>query len=60
MAKYSIEFKKEVVENYKKNGAAETIRVYNVSKRSVYYWTSKYESGDLMRKKNETYSGEKN
>ncbi len=59
MAKYSKVFKKEVVEHYKKYGAAETIRVYNVSKRSVYYWTSKYESGDLMRKKNETYSAEK-
>jgi transposase len=59
MAKYSIEFKKEVVEHYKKYGAAETIRVYNISNRSVNYWNSKYESGDLMRKKNETYSAEK-
>jgi len=59
MAKYSIEFKKKVVEHFKKYGAAETIRAYNVSKRSVYYWTNKHESGDLMRKKNETYSAEK-
>lgn len=59
MAKYTIDFKKEVVEHFKKYGAAETIRAYNVSKRSVYYWTSKYESGDLMRKKTETYSAEK-
>ena len=59
MARYTIEFKKKVIEHFKKYGAAETIRVYNVSKRSVYYWTSKHESGDLMRKENETYSGEK-
>lgn len=59
MAKYSIEFKKKVVNHYKKYGAAETIRVYNVSKKSLYFWISKHESGDLMRKKNETYSAEK-
>jgi transposase-like protein len=33
MAKYSIEFKKEVVEHYKKYGAAETISVYNISNK---------------------------
>ena len=59
MARYTIEFKKKVIEHFKKYGAAETIRVYNVSKRSVYYWTSKYESGGLMRKEKETYSPEK-
>ncbi len=59
MAKYTIEFKKKVIEHFEKYGAAETIRVYNVSKRSVYYWTSKHESGGLMRKEKETYSPEK-
>jgi len=59
MAKYSIEFKKKVIEHFKIYGAASAIRVYNISKRSVYYWTSKHESGDLMRKENETYSAEK-
>jgi len=59
MAKHTIEFKKKVIEHFKKYGAAETIRVYNVSKRSVYYWTSEHESGCLMRKEKETYSPEK-
>ena len=55
MEQYKKEFKIKVLEHFKKYGVEDTLRVYNVSKRAVYYWKRKHESGGLMRKKSESY-----
>jgi len=56
MAKYSIEFKKEVISFYKVNGQSDTLRVYNVSNTALRKWLRQSESGEYMRKKNKQYT----
>lgn len=56
MAKYSVGFKKEVISFYRKNGARETIRVYNMCKATLYKWMIKSESWDFMRKPYKNYT----
>lgn len=59
MAKYEIEFKRKAAEHYLKNGISSTIKMYNVSNKTVYKWVRQLESEGFMRKKNESYSVEK-
>ncbi len=56
MSKYTIGFKKKVVDFYKDNGQCETLRVYNISKTALRLWIYKSESDGFMRKKNKHYS----
>lgn len=58
MAKHSTEFKLKVLKYYEKYGIEDTLRVYNISKLSVYRWIERYESGDFMRNKKMTYTVE--
>ena len=56
MAKYSIEFKKEVVKYYKNNGFSDTLRVYNISNSAIRKWVRQSESDGFMKKKSKHYS----
>ena len=59
MAKYQVDYKKEVVEYYKTHGKAATMKKYNVSNTAIYNWYNKYEkhgNGGLQRKKTKAYT----
>jgi len=56
MSKYEIEFKKEVVEFYKKNGFTFTIKKYNISNTALRKWIRDYEGGTFMRKQSNNYT----
>lgn len=47
---YSIQFKTEVVRFFHKHGIAKTIKNYNLSKSSIYYWSEHYLLGKDLAK----------
>ena len=59
MAKYEMEFKRKAAEHYVKNGLSSTVKLYNVSRNTIYKWSRQLECEGFMRKKNEDYSVEK-
>ena len=56
MAKYTIDYKLEVLDFYKENTFSETIKVYNISNTALKTWSRKYRDGTLMRKQNKKYT----
>src|SRR6056297_3111874 len=56
MAKYTIDYKLEVLDFYKENTFSETIKVYNISNTALKTWSRKYRDGTLMRKQNKSIS----
>ncbi|MCM1992540.1 IS3 family transposase [Oceanirhabdus seepicola] len=44
MAKYTMEFKLEVVKYFKENGKAETVKKYNISNTAIYKWEHLYDT----------------
>lgn len=58
MAKYSVEFKLEVVNSYHTIGLSATCRKYSLSTSTIQRWIRKRESVGFMRKKVKTYTRE--
>lgn len=56
MARYTLEFKFEVMKYYEKNGFNDTLRLYNISDTALVKWKRQMESGNFMRKNTKTYS----
>lgn len=59
MAKYSVQFKQDVVTYYYKNGLSATMKKFNLNYNSILYnWVRKSETVGFMRKNNKTYTNE--
>ena len=56
MPKYSVEYKKRVVDDYKKNGKTYCVKKYGHSSSVIYRWVRKSETVGFVRKKSKTYT----
>ncbi|XMB66713.1 hypothetical protein RI065_10500 [Mycoplasmatota bacterium zrk1] len=56
MAKYSVQFKRKILNYYEQYGQAATVKKFNVHGPTLHRWKRKSETVGFMRKKNKTYT----